>query len=166
MAADVAASPSQTSAGPGAGPSPLTIAANSSQLSFSEQQAEISMSQATNYNPTLAINSAVKDSRAGRAAPYLTGGQQYQHTQQLSPGTLQDRSIPRGALAMENAMAGSPVGRERRAPSSPSARDDNAGDALIGDSTAPRKRSKVSRACDECRRKKVRSLAPSLLMGV
>jgi len=37
-------------------------------------------------------------------------------------------------------------------------------DALCGDPTAPRKRSKVSRACDECRRKKVGSAwIPSLV---
>ena len=91
----------------------------------------------------------------------------------LSPA--QDRSIPRGLPPMMTGTSpalggggGGGVGgggglgtgaMDARLPMSPGSvamglNSDNL-DALSGDPTAPRKRSKVSRACDECRRKKV-----------
>jgi hypothetical protein len=91
------------------------------------------------------------------------------HTQRHSPSgrntrlpsSASERTVPRGLLPMSS--PGGEVGglgpNDPRLPMSPGdgtlvLSGDNQ-DALTGDLTAPRKRSKVSRACDECRRKKV-----------
>ncbi|KAF8534170.1 hypothetical protein BDD12DRAFT_919030 [Trichophaea hybrida] len=97
------------------------------------------------------------------------------HTQRHSPSgrntrlpsSASERTVPRGLLPMSS--PGGEVGglgpNDPRLPMSPGdgtlvLSGDNQ-DALTGDLTAPRKRSKVSRACDECRRKKIRCDASS-----
>ncbi|KAF8243188.1 hypothetical protein K440DRAFT_647608 [Wilcoxina mikolae CBS 423.85] len=100
------------------------------------------------------------------------------HTQRLSPSgrntrlpsSASERTVPRGLLPMsspggEGGGMGGLGPNDPRLPMSPGdgtlvLSGDNQ-DALTGDLTAPRKRSKVSRACDECRRKKIRCDASS-----
>jgi hypothetical protein len=48
-----------------------------------------------------------------------------------------------------------PTSPQQQQPQAPQSGMDPSHDSSFGDPTAPRKRSKVSRACDECRRKKV-----------
>lgn len=95
----------------------------------------------------------------------------FSHNPRLSPGAPvhlepAERAIPRGLPPLVSSMTGAPSPSasygDSRAPVSPSAvslslSDPSQGLDGQGDS-APRKRSKVSRACDECRRKKVGEL--------
>jgi hypothetical protein len=79
------------------------------------------------------------------------------------PSSASERTVPRGLPPMslpvgEGGVMGGLGPNDPRLPMSPG--DGTLGmsdipDGLTGDPTAPRKRSKVSRACDECRRKKV-----------
>ncbi|KAL7271472.1 Glucose-responsive transcription factor [Rhizina undulata] len=99
----------------------------------------------------------------------------FSHHQRLSPpGSMHmssERNIPRGLPPIVSSMSRvSPSGssvNDPRQPISPrtipmSLNDPSqALDGMPGDPTAPRKRSKVSRACDECRRKKIRCDATS-----
>ena len=93
----------------------------------------------------------------------------HHHQQRLSPSNHIERlpassAVPRGLTAMVAAKSppralGGSLQNDPRLPMSPGSialalGNENA-DGLAGDPTAPRKRSKVSRACDECRRKKV-----------
>ncbi|KAF8422617.1 hypothetical protein EV426DRAFT_159355 [Tirmania nivea] len=91
------------------------------------------------------------------------------------PGQMQfsspERNVSRGLPPIMSPMMGiSPGGQsnhDMRQPVSPRTVPLSMSDpgqdlsALPGDLTAPRKRSKVSRACDECRRKKIRCDATS-----
>ncbi|KAF8459445.1 hypothetical protein BGX38DRAFT_13818 [Terfezia claveryi] len=83
------------------------------------------------------------------------------------PGQMQFSSPSRGLPPIMSPMMGISGGHDMRQPVSPRTVPLSMGDsgqdlsALPGDLTAPRKRSKVSRACDECRRKKIRCDATS-----
>jgi hypothetical protein len=198
MAAEVATSPSQTSAGAGGvggssgggitsvsggvaghssgpkspfqfnSPTSSSIAHAASQKSISSpQQQYLAQSQSQSlYKPTGspsddASNSSYFSShRQQRLSPSDRGV--------ALPSPAPERSIPRGLPPMmtgtspANSAGGGPGGvvpTDPQLPMSPGSiamalGSDNQ-DALPGDLTAPRKRSKVSRACDECRRKKV-----------
>ncbi|KAI5849712.1 hypothetical protein BZA05DRAFT_74841 [Tricharina praecox] len=192
MAAEVAASPSQAPTGGGnvggvvsgvvgvaglsSGPkSPFRFnSPTSSSIAHASPPQKYQTQSNSQYKSTTSPNDDASSSSSF-----------FSHRQQrLSPSSLgsalspaQDRSIPRGLPPM---MTGTPpaVGggagggggagagaMDLRLPLSPGsiamALNDNQ-DALSGDLTAPRKRSKVSRACDECRRKKVGSAWDSI----
>lgn len=168
MAADVATNPPpHTSTGPGA--STLALSSNSSepktvtfssaltQHALAEQQQQQTMSQ---YTATTARLSP-KENRVGNIGNFYS-----HHPQQQSPqhsgsqggapggsGSLNpnDRNVPRTTMSMPNNSITSPTMVHERRPSMSSGTSDmQSADALNGDPTAPRKRSKVSRACDEC----------------
>ncbi|KAI5778083.1 hypothetical protein EDC01DRAFT_675391 [Geopyxis carbonaria] len=183
MAAEVATGPSQTSAGAAAPVTSLTgltgsssrakspgsfnlsasssIARASSQNSISESQLQFQSQYKSTASPS--------DDSSSSTAFFSASG----HHQLLSPGgtslvPLTDRNVPRGLPPMSAMSGTSPTGMsDPRAPMSPRSmhmalnQEQQNMDALSGDPTAPRKRSKVSRACDECRRKKIRCDATS-----
>jgi len=106
---------------------------------------------------------------AGGAGPFFAqnGGEQVQIPNDLQQ--LQAAEIPRSQSSfMENAVngghqyaqAGHPAHDASRQPSSPQRLAQGvlgmSGQDEYQSSEGPRKRSKVSRACDECRRKKVK----------
>ncbi|RPA96703.1 hypothetical protein L873DRAFT_1693752 [Choiromyces venosus 120613-1] len=181
--AEVAATPSQTSAAGTAVPavagsssrskSPLLFASSSPSTTpraiaqhHQHTQHQIRTDQAQpvqpQYNPT---NSPGDGSSTNF----------FSHHQRLSPQSSMhlsstERNIPRGLPPIVSSMPGaSPPGPSQNDPRQPVSprtvslglSDSSQGlEGVTGD-TAPRKRSKVSRACDECRRKKIRCDATS-----
>ncbi|TGZ78185.1 hypothetical protein EX30DRAFT_351219 [Ascodesmis nigricans] len=77
------------------------------------------------------------------------------------PGILHSRESSGGGIRGLPPMASVLAGASQRSGAITLGESHGAFEVLAGDPTAPRKRSKVSRACDECRRKKIRCDATS-----
>ncbi|KAI9769092.1 MAG: Glucose-responsive transcription factor [Geoglossum simile] len=77
-----------------------------------------------------------------------------------APMTPGQDMVPLGLPGNDTRSPTSPQ-QQQQQPHAPQSGMDPSHDPSLGDLTAPRKRSKVSRACDECRRKKIRCDATS-----
>ncbi|KAI5814100.1 hypothetical protein BZA77DRAFT_108316 [Pyronema omphalodes] len=165
MAAEVARSPSQTTAGGGNG---VGVGVSSSTFHFNSPSSSITRPSSASVSTS---------SPQGTQQQYPSKPQQYKPnspspeapffshhpSQRMSPTNphLQlannhpERTVPRALPPMSSPDRMAP--NDPRLPVSPGDTSMGDGQDMLGDPTAPRKRSKVSRACDECRRKKVRN---------
>lgn len=177
--AEVAATPSHTSA---AGATVPAVAASSSRpkspLLFASSSPSSSAPRANvhTHHPHSQINDHRQQYNPTNSPGDGNSNSFFSHHQRLSPpGSMHlsssERNIPRGlppiVSPMPSATQPGPSVNDPRQPISPRTvslglSDSAQGLEGISGDTAPRKRSKVSRACDECRRKKVRSSGISL----
>lgn len=175
--AEVAATPSHTSA---AGATVPAVAASSSRPKSPLLFASSSLSSTpranvhTHQHPHSQINDQRQQPVQSQYNPTNSPGDGnstsfFSHHQRLSPpGSMllssSERNIPRGLPPIVSPMSGGtqpgPSVNDPRQPVSPRTvsmglSDSTQGLEGISGDPPPRKRSKVSRACDECRRKKV-----------